>query len=69
MALVKHENHQKDLGEVLVKVKQDLIKLREKLEVSASKAKLPTVKPRSNGFQGDFEHPLEADFYHCQMGN
>ena len=34
MALVKYESQSKDLSEVLVKVKQDLLKLREKIEVS-----------------------------------
>ena len=33
MALVKYESQSKDLSEVLVKVKQDLLKLREKIEV------------------------------------
>ena len=35
MALVKHESQSRDLGEVLVKVKQDLLKLKDKLEVSS----------------------------------
>ena len=34
MALVKYESQPKDLSEVLLKVKQDLLKLQEKLQVS-----------------------------------